>query len=297
MPVRIANAPCSWGVEFADAPNNPPWEQVVKEIHQAGYSGMELGPLGYLPEDAAVLHDVLSVRQLQIVAGTLFQHFHNPDKHAAIIEFTRRNCALLSQLNAEYMVVISHVTSPRTEQAGQKKTATRLDAKGWGQLIYTIDKCAEICLDHNITPTLHPHTGSYIEYEDELTKAMEDLSTDNIKLCVDTGHCFYAGMDPASVIRNYAGRVAYVHMKDITPNTYEEVINNGIDFYSAVKKGVFCPIGQGAVNFKDVKTALYEVGFDGWVTIEQDIDPLSGNGPLQYAIDSRQYVTDLFLQG
>jgi len=45
MSIKIGNAPCSWGVEFADDPRNPSWRQVLKENAEAGYSGIELGPV------------------------------------------------------------------------------------------------------------------------------------------------------------------------------------------------------------------------------------------------------------
>ena len=51
MHLRIANAPTSWGVEEPDDPANPPWSRVLDDVAAAGYPGVELGPLGYLPDD------------------------------------------------------------------------------------------------------------------------------------------------------------------------------------------------------------------------------------------------------
>ncbi len=51
MTIRIGNAPCSWGVEFANDPRNPDWKTVLKECAGAGYKGIELGPVGFMPED------------------------------------------------------------------------------------------------------------------------------------------------------------------------------------------------------------------------------------------------------
>ena len=290
MNIQISNAPCSWGVEFADAPKNPPWETVLTEINQAGYKGTELGPLGYLPTDINELRDALSKHQLSITAGTIFKHLHQKADYQSIIEFTKQNCALLQQVDAKYMVIISHVCSPRTDQAGQIETATRLENDEWNQMMKTINDCSEICLDHGIIPTLHAHTGSYIEYEDELNKAANDLDADKVKLCIDTGHCVYAGMDPGAIIRQFNDRVAYVHFKDINPTVYKDVIANSVDFYQAVSDGVFCPLGLGSVDFDDVFTALKEIDFNGWITVEQDIDPESPHSPMQFAKDSREYI-------
>ena len=51
MTIRIGNAPCSWGVEFAQDPRNPAWRQVLQDCANAGYRGIELGPIGYMPEE------------------------------------------------------------------------------------------------------------------------------------------------------------------------------------------------------------------------------------------------------
>ena len=51
--IRIANAPCSWGVMtgFGTEDAFPPYEQVLDEIAEAGYTGTELGDWGFMPTD------------------------------------------------------------------------------------------------------------------------------------------------------------------------------------------------------------------------------------------------------
>ena len=44
MSINLANAPVSWGVDYAEDPKNPPWEKVMTEIADAGYRHTELGP-------------------------------------------------------------------------------------------------------------------------------------------------------------------------------------------------------------------------------------------------------------
>mgnify|MGYP001315725034 CR=1 FL=1 len=57
--IKIGNAPCSWGVEFSDDPRNPSWRKVLAENSQAGFTGIELGPVGFMPEDPSVLSEAL----------------------------------------------------------------------------------------------------------------------------------------------------------------------------------------------------------------------------------------------
>ena len=78
MQIRIANAAVSWGIRFADNPTNAPWAKVVDEIAAAGYRWIELGPIGYLPQDPAQLADELAKRQLSLIGGCLQEPLHDP---------------------------------------------------------------------------------------------------------------------------------------------------------------------------------------------------------------------------
>lgn len=294
MQLQLSNAPCSWGVEFANHPDNLPWPRVLDEIAAAGYQATELGPMGYLPTDVALLKEELAKRQLSILAGTLFQRFHDGSKRQEILDFTRQSCKVLQQLGAQYMVVIDHVCSPRTDQAGQVATATRLEKAQWSAMMQTITEAAKICQDHGITPTLHAHAGCYIEYRDELDRAMSDLAPELVSLCIDTGHCQYAGMDPAEVISTYAERVKYLHFKDISAEVLQRVIADKLDFYRAVSAGVFTPLGKGCVDFAAVKQTLERLSFKGWVTVEQDMDPKVDQNPMNNAIQSREFIEAAF---
>jgi inosose dehydratase len=49
------------------------------------------------------------------------------------------------------------------------------------------------------------------------------------------------------------------------------VLSDGIGFFDAISVGVFCPVGQGMVDFAALAAEL-ETGFDGPGTIEQDRD-------------------------
>jgi len=69
MTIRIGNAPCSWGVEFAGDPRNPAWREVLRQNAEAGYSGIELGPVGYMPEDPAILGEALAEHGLELIGG------------------------------------------------------------------------------------------------------------------------------------------------------------------------------------------------------------------------------------
>ncbi len=296
MKLRLSNAPCSWGIEFANNPTNPYWETVLSETSQAGYKATELGPLGYLPTDPKILGEKLQQYGLKLIAGTIFKHLHDPAQRESILAYTHETCRVMQPQGAKYMVVIDHVSSPRTDQAGQFETADRLSPSQWAEMMQTITELSVICHSYGITPVLHPHAGTYIEYRDEIDRAMNDLDENLVKLCVDSGHCVYAGIDPSELILTYQDRVEYLHFKDINKQVLDKTTAEGINFYSAIGQGIFCPLGKGCVNFEALRQTLNEINYDGWVTVEQDVDPALDNSSLEDAKESLAFIHDKVIQ-
>jgi inosose dehydratase len=119
---------------------------------------------------------------------------------------------------------------------------------------------------------------------------MAELDKDLVGLCVDTGHCVYAGINPSELIETYQDRVEYLHFKDINKSVLEVVTANNIDFYTAIGDGVFCPLGQGCVDFSQVKSTLEKIDYQGWITVEQDVDPNKDNSSLENAKQSLDFI-------
>ena len=72
--IRVGSAPDSWGVWFADDPEQVPWQRFLDEVSGCGYEWIELGPYGYLPTDPARLADELARRGLKVAGGTMHGH-------------------------------------------------------------------------------------------------------------------------------------------------------------------------------------------------------------------------------
>ena len=93
--IQIGNAPCSWGVEFADDPRNPAWRKVLKENAEAGFKGIELGPVGFMPEDPVVLSEALDEFGQTLIGGVVFRPFHDPDLWDEVMHGAVRTCQAL----------------------------------------------------------------------------------------------------------------------------------------------------------------------------------------------------------
>ena len=305
MTLKIGIAPNSWGVEDPQNPYNPPYEKVFDEAKKAGYKGLELGPYGYLPYDTKVLQEALNQRELCIVAGTLYDDLVSTNNLDQLIKKTHETCALMSKLpkadkvtgqgfETPYYVIIDQVNNVRGKFAGQPDIAPRLELAKWKQMMKHIKEIGRITWEnYGIRSVVHPHAGGFIEFGDETIQLLNDIPSEIAGLCLDTGHLYYAGLDPADWLVKCADRLDYIHFKDINKPVFENAVNNQQDFFDACLDGVMCPIGKGVVDYKGVKDALEKINYRGWIMLEQERDPRDVEGSLKDVKDSRAYLAKI----
>ena len=294
MTIRIGNAPCSWGVEFADDPRNPQWQDVLKDCKDAGYNGIELGPIGYMPEDPAQLGDALAAHELELIGGVVFRAFHDANAWDDVKDASRRTCEALKAHGAEHLVLIDSISPRRAPTAGRASEAEQMDAAEWSafrdRLAYVAKMGAE---EYGLTVGIHAHAGGFMDFEPELEKLLAEVDESILKICFDTGHHSYAGFDPIAFMEKYISRISYMHFKDIDPVVKANVVKNRTDFYEACGQHIFCKLGQGDVDFPSVYKILTENNFSGWCTVEQDIDPTLENDPVGDARFNREFLASI----
>jgi inosose dehydratase len=249
--ITLAGAPVSWGVDFADDPDNPRPGEVLDGIAAAGLAWMELGPPGFLPGSA----DVLADRGLRSVGTFVFEDLGDRDRVATA---AHEALAALVAFGGRLLVLIDRPGAP---------------GAAWDVMVATIRRAAETADAVGVRTVVHPHGGSHIQFADEIERLLTDLPADEVGLCLDTGHALYAGLDPAAMVRQYADRLEHLHLKDLAPG------RDGADFWTAVADGVFCPLGDGVLDLPALASALDEVGYAGFATIEQDRRPGSPGSP------------------
>lgn len=275
--VALATGPVTWGVDFADAPGNPPWEQVLDEIAQSGLGALELGPVGYLPEDPELLRAALGSRGLTAVGSFVFEDLHDPAQADHVLAVTQRACRAIAAAGGSVLVIIDRPGEERAATAGRSDAARRLDAGEWAAMLELTRRVAGVAVDHGLRPAFHPHAGGYVEFRDEIERLLEDTDLD---LCLDTGHAAYAGIDAHEAIAAFAPRLAHVHLKDVDRYVLAQVHRERIGFWQAIEGRIFCPLGDGVVDVAAVAGALVAAGYDGYATIEQDRVPGAGT-PLE----------------
>ncbi|MBO9406636.1 TIM barrel protein [Shimia sp. R9_1] len=291
MTMRIGNAPCSWGVEFAEDDRNPSWKTVLKQCAEAGYKGIELGPVGFMPEDPAVLSDALAEHELELIGGVVFRAYHDPSAWEDVLDATHRTAKALKAHGAQHLVLIDSISPRRAPTAGRAGEAEQMDQAEWSAYRDRIAETARIgSEEYGLTVGIHAHAAGFMDFEPELERLLDEVDESLLKICFDTGHHSYAGFDPVAFMKKHVGRISYMHFKDIDPKVKAEVIANRTGFYDACGQGIFCNLGDGDVDFPAVRQVLLGAGFEGWCTVEQDCDPLLDPDPVGDARKNREYL-------
>jgi inosose dehydratase len=298
MKVRIATAPVSWGVIMKDTPNVPPWKQVLTEIAEAGYTGTELGPYGFLPQDKDLLQSTLDELGLTLLSA--FVQINLVDIGAKQEEYdeTLRTTKLLSELGCEWVVLSDalFVNANRAERAGRVRVEDGMTDEQWKSYIQSANDYGKLALEeYGLKVAYHPHVAALVETGAEVDRLMNETDDKYVNLCLDTAHCMYGGDDPIDLAKRWGSRVKYLHLKECDMTVLETVRANEWDYFKGVEVNVFPELGKGSVDFPALLEVLTDIDFDGWAVVEQDILPESGVVALDSAKGNRAYLESIGL--
>jgi len=298
MAIRIASAPVSWGIyEFEGIEPKFKYTQVLDEIAETGYTGIELGPYGYLPTDPFKLREELDERNLQLLSAFVPVRLVDADAHKAGAEEALKVGRLLAALDARYIVLADDNGTIETlvKQAGQR-SGSMLTPAEWDTYAAGVNMIARRVHDElGLEVVFHHHCAGYVETPDETRALLERTDPDIVGLCLDTGHWHYGGGDAVECIREFGARVRYLHFKDCSEAIASQCREQQADYFQAVAAGVFCTLGEGEVDFPGVVTAMDALDYDGWAVVEQDILTDDLTIPKRVSQANRDYLTSIHL--
>lgn len=288
----IANAPVSYGafeITVGVDPSVPDPITLLDWVSEADYVGIDLGPLGYLGT-GELLASRLSDRGLALAGGYLELPFSEPAKLDA--ELANLD-ALLSIFDsvADGPVApkptLADAGSPARSRYPGRAALDRsigLDDAGWERFARGLARAVERCRAGGYEPTFHHHTATYVEAQWEIERLLE-LS--DIGLCLDTGHLLLGRGEPLAAIREWGERINQVHLKDARLSTLEKIVAEAAPVEEIWRRRAFCALGEGDIDIAKVLDALTQIGYSGWLVVEQDVLPDPDN-PDQPAIEQRR---------
>jgi inosose dehydratase len=303
--LRIANAPCSWGVMKgfeAEAPF-PDYGRVLDEIAQSGYDGTELGDWGFMPTDPPLLKPELKRRGLALVGALVPLALADRSRHGKFVETALRTARLLAACANEgpgdggFVILADEngLNPIRTQFAGRIRPEHELSDDEWKAFSDGANMIATRVRDETgLRTVFHHHCAGFVETPTETIRFLEMTEASLVGLCFDTGHWAYAGGDAVGALRLFGDRVWHVHFKDCHPDIAEQASREKWDYFTAVRNGVFYGLGGGEVSFDALVAALRERDYEGWIVVEDELPPGMGE-PFQSAQRDRAYLRGLGL--
>lgn len=299
--IKLANAPCSWGVlEFELEGKALKYDQVLNEIAETGYTGTELGDWGFMPTDPHELNKEIEKRNLQLLGAFVPVALSNEATHKEGVATALKVAQLMYSAGYKNAFIVladeNGTVEYRTKNAGRINKKDGLSDEEMKIFAKGAEKIAEaVKKQYSMKTVFHHHCAGYIETPEEIEALLNATDPELLGLCFDTGHyLFGGGKNPLEVLKKHWDRVWHIHFKDFSPQVGEQGAANNWNYFEAVKNGVFCELGKGMVDFKSIKTFLESKGYDGWIVVEQDVLPGMGN-PKQCAQNNRQYLQSIGL--
>ena len=302
--LMVGNAPCSWGtLEFDEAKGEQiPYDRMLDELAEAGYTGTELGDWGYMPTDPAALRAELDKRGLVMLGAFVPVALKDASAHASGVANavkTARLLAAVTGIPAPYLVLADNNGSvpARTRMAGRVTPDAGLTPPEWRVFAYGANQVAGAVFEETgLRTVFHHHCAGYVETPDEIATLLELTNPERLGLVFDTGHyCYGAGggdCDVVSALERFGDRVWYIHCKDCDPEIARRARTEQWDYFTALRHGVFCELGKGCVDFPALLRRLAARKYAGYVLVEQDILPGMGS-PKESARRNRQYLRSI----
>ncbi len=285
---RLAAAPISWGICEV-----PGWgrmlgaERVLGEMAALGITATELGAPGFLPDDPDAVRTALDAHGLQLVGSFVPVVAHTGDSAAAaadVRDAARKVAALGGDVLSLALV----------RDLGWSAPEPLTDAE-WATLGATVDELERVAAAEGVTLAVHPHEGTQVYTADDVGRA---LDVTGAGWCLDTGHLFLGGVDPAAFATEHGDRVVHVHLKDVDDAVAGRLRSGELTLLRAVQEGLFVPLGTGDAGVGRTMEELDRARYARWFVLEQDTaitgpEPAVGSGPVLDVKTSIAFIENL----
>lgn len=279
MSIRFGVSPIAWiNDDLPELGGDTPVETVLRDAQSLGFDGIELG--GKFSRDPARLGAQLAAHRLALIGGwwsaALLERSLEEETRAL-----QSHLGLLEALGSEVFILAECSNTVHGDPRRPLASAPRLVPRQWPQWGARLNALAAYLEERGLRLAYHFHLGTVVEREEDLAQLIAHTDS-RVGLVVDTGHAALGGIDAQRLIRKHPERIAHVHAKDVRRQVFGEIRERDGSFLEGVMAGMFTAPGDGDLDFGAVARALLDIGYNGWVVVEAEQDPLRAD-PLVYS--------------
>lgn len=278
--IRYGTNPIAWSNDDDHTiGGHIPLEQCLREAAEIGFEGIEKGHK--MPSDGLQLKKVLAEHGLVFISGWYSLNLLVND-----IETEKRaiqpHLDMLKANDCQVCIVCESSNAIHGKDGIPLNDRPVLEEERWPAFCAGVEAIAEYCAEQGIDLVYHHHMGTVVQTREEIDRLMAGTGPAT-KLLLDTGHAWFAGADPVELARAHMGRVRHFHAKNVRPAIRKQVEEEKLSFLEGVRRGVFTVPGdpEGVIDFEPVLKIAAEKGYQGWLVIEAEQDPLKAD-PVKY---------------
>lgn len=290
---KLGISPINWvNEDVLELGDHFTFEDLLRDFSALGFRATE--NCRKFPKDASELKARLAEKGIRLTSQWKGVLFSDQSVRDAELESYRRHVEFLQQMGSKVVVTCElggSITGDPRRPAGVSEVLPLTDDE-WKHMAEGLEQAGAICREHGMKLVYHYHVGTVVERPEEIDRLMESTDPALVYMLYDTGHSYYGGGDPLQLLRKYASRIPYVHLKDVRREVLESVRRDNIRFQEAVMQGVFSVPGDGCIDFAPILRTLFGSGYDGWMIIEAEQDP-SVAEPNAYAAKSLAYLRSI----
>jgi inosose dehydratase len=195
--------------------------------------------------------------------------------------------AVIGPNGARHLVILPE---GYTDFDGNLTASPSLSDDEWNSLTKGMSELGRYLADkHAAVLVFHSHADSHVGAQHEIERFLDGTDPETVQFCLDTGHVAYCGADNLNLIRDYADRVQYVHLKQVDPAIRARVREEKLGFAPAVRLGAMVEPPLGEPDMPSLLAALGALDRDLFCIVEQDMYPCDLDKPLPIAIRTQQY--------
>lgn len=253
------------------------YEEMMAAIHEAGYQAVDVTSWEAQIFSTTHILEVLRRYSLSVSSYICFQEFANPDeKMPERIAETKRQADLAAELGTEILMLVPTAHEEIDKMKPEEIRQTMIHH--WNEVV---PYAKSLGLHPVIEDT--PNLSLCLDKADEVKEVLD--AVEGLELVYDSGNMILDGEDPVEYVKQFAGRIGFAHLKDMTILGKED---EGSERMRDGRATRCVATGTGIIDIKGVIHALLDTGYTGGMTVEYGKDPEKTH--LESFVAAREYV-------
>lgn len=216
---------------------------VLDKIKAYGYHGFETGFRNVQGQfaNAKQARAAIEQRGLQFIGCHIFLLEYDPATLLAPAELCTRIIHGASSLGAQRLIL----------SGGTARVNGKLDRDSLRRKAGALNQAGKLCKASGMVVAYHNHDKEFAENGEEMDEMLRLTDASTVRLILDAGHAYRAGIDVPAWIRRNAARIDGMHLRDF-------------------RNGDQVPLGEGTFDLAPLAKVLREAKWPGWVMNEEE---------------------------